>query len=34
MPFDTEKDLDPVQLLGTAPYVLSTNPTGTARVIC
>jgi tripartite-type tricarboxylate transporter receptor subunit TctC len=26
MPFDTEKDLDPVQLIGTAPYVLSTNP--------
>ena len=25
MPFDTEKDLDPVQLIGTAPYVLSTN---------
>ncbi len=26
MPFDTEKDVDPVQLIGTAPYVLSTNP--------
>ncbi len=26
MPFDTEKDLDPVQLIGTAPYVLTTNP--------
>src|SRR5258708_21681320 len=26
MPFDTEKDLDPVQLIGTAPYVLSTKP--------
>jgi tripartite-type tricarboxylate transporter receptor subunit TctC len=26
IPFDTEKDLDPVQLIGTAPYVLSTNP--------
>ena len=25
LPFDTEKDLDPVQLIGTAPYVLSTN---------
>ena len=25
MPFDAEKDLDPVQLIGTAPYVLSTN---------
>ena len=25
MPFNTEKDLDPVQLIGTAPYVLSTN---------
>jgi len=25
IPFDTEKDLDPVQLIGTAPYVLSTN---------
>jgi tripartite-type tricarboxylate transporter receptor subunit TctC len=25
MQFDTEKDLDPVQLIGTAPYVLSTN---------
>jgi tripartite-type tricarboxylate transporter receptor subunit TctC len=25
MPFDTEKDLDPVQLIGIAPYVLSTN---------
>ena len=25
MPFDTEKDLDPVQLIGTAPYVLSTK---------
>jgi len=25
MSFDTEKDLDPVQLIGTAPYVLSTN---------
>jgi tripartite-type tricarboxylate transporter receptor subunit TctC len=26
MPFDTEKDVDPVQLIGTAPYVLSANP--------
>jgi tripartite-type tricarboxylate transporter receptor subunit TctC len=26
MPFDTEKDVDPVQLIGTAPYVLLTNP--------
>ena len=26
LPFDTEKDLEPVQLVGTAPYVLSTNP--------
>ena len=26
LPFNTEKDLDPVQLIGTAPYVLSTNP--------
>jgi tripartite-type tricarboxylate transporter receptor subunit TctC len=25
IPFDTEKDLDRVQLIGTAPYVLSTN---------
>jgi tripartite-type tricarboxylate transporter receptor subunit TctC len=25
MPFNTEKDLDPVQLIGTARYVLSTN---------
>jgi tripartite-type tricarboxylate transporter receptor subunit TctC len=25
LPFNTEKDLDPVQLIGTAPYVLSTN---------
>src|SRR5260221_13813987 len=25
MPFDTEKDLVPVQLIGTAPYGLSTN---------
>ena len=26
LPFDTEKDLDPVLFIGTAPYVLSTNP--------
>ncbi|TMJ92304.1 MAG: tripartite tricarboxylate transporter substrate binding protein [Alphaproteobacteria bacterium] len=26
LPFNTETDLDPVQLIGTAPYVLSTNP--------
>jgi tripartite-type tricarboxylate transporter receptor subunit TctC len=26
LPFDTEKDLDPVLLIGTAPYVLSTQP--------
>jgi len=26
LPFDTEKDLEPVQLIGTAPYVLTTNP--------
>src|SRR4029453_2303407 len=26
LPFDTEKDLDPVLLIGTAPYVLATNP--------
>src|SRR5262249_13245301 len=26
LPFNTEKDLDPVQLIGTAPYVLSTHP--------
>jgi tripartite-type tricarboxylate transporter receptor subunit TctC len=26
LPFDTEKDLDPVLLLGTAPNVLATNP--------
>lgn len=26
LPFDTEKDLDPVLLIGTAPNVLSTNP--------
>src|SRR5262249_58261836 len=25
LPFNTETDLDPVQLIGTAPYVLSTN---------
>src|SRR5262245_35350257 len=27
LPFDTEKDLDPVLFIGTAPYVLATNPT-------
>ena len=26
LPYDTEKDLDPVLLIGTAPYVISTNP--------
>jgi tripartite-type tricarboxylate transporter receptor subunit TctC len=26
LPFDTEKDLDPVLLIGRAPYVLSTQP--------
>jgi len=26
LPFDTEKDLDPVLFVGTAPYVLSTHP--------
>jgi tripartite-type tricarboxylate transporter receptor subunit TctC len=26
LPFDTEKDLDPVLLVGTAPYVLCTHP--------
>jgi tripartite-type tricarboxylate transporter receptor subunit TctC len=26
LPFDTEKDLDPVLLIGRAPYVLSTEP--------
>jgi len=26
LPFDTEKDLDPVLFIGTAPYVLSTHP--------
>jgi tripartite-type tricarboxylate transporter receptor subunit TctC len=26
LPFDTEKDLDPVLLIGTAPYGLTTNP--------
>src|SRR5947208_315646 len=26
LPFDTEKDLDPVLLIGTAPYVVSTQP--------
>jgi len=26
LPFDTEKDLDPVLLIGTAPYVLTTHP--------
>jgi tripartite-type tricarboxylate transporter receptor subunit TctC len=26
MPFDTEKDLDPVLLIGTSPYGLTTNP--------
>src|SRR5258705_11074051 len=26
LPFDTEKDLDPVLFIGTAPYVLATNP--------
>ena len=25
LPYDTEKDLDPVQLLGTAPYLISTG---------
>jgi tripartite-type tricarboxylate transporter receptor subunit TctC len=26
LPYDTEKDLDPVLFIGTAPYVLSTHP--------
>jgi tripartite-type tricarboxylate transporter receptor subunit TctC len=26
LPYDTEKDLDPVTLVGTAPYVISTHP--------
>jgi tripartite-type tricarboxylate transporter receptor subunit TctC len=26
LPFDTEKDLDPVLFIGTAPYVVSTHP--------
>ena len=26
LPFDTEKDLDPVLFIGTAPYVLTTHP--------
>lgn len=26
LPYDTEKDLDPVLLIGTAPYVISTHP--------
>ncbi len=26
LPYDSEKDLDPVLLVGTAPYVVSTNP--------
>src|SRR4051794_31651992 len=26
LPFDTEKDLDPVLFIGTAPYVVATNP--------
>ena len=26
MPYNTEKDLDPVLLIGTAPYVVSTHP--------
>jgi tripartite-type tricarboxylate transporter receptor subunit TctC len=26
VPFDTEKDLDPVLLIGTAPYMVTTNP--------
>jgi len=26
MPFDTEKDLDPVLLIGTAPYMVTTKP--------
>src|SRR5882757_2296062 len=26
LPYDTEKDLDPVLLIGTAPYVLATHP--------
>jgi tripartite-type tricarboxylate transporter receptor subunit TctC len=26
LPFDTEKDLDPVLLLGTAPYLVATSP--------
>jgi tripartite-type tricarboxylate transporter receptor subunit TctC len=26
LPFDTEKDLDPVLFIGTAPYVISTHP--------
>jgi tripartite-type tricarboxylate transporter receptor subunit TctC len=26
LPFDTEKDLDPVLLIGTSPYAITTNP--------
>jgi tripartite-type tricarboxylate transporter receptor subunit TctC len=26
LPYDTEKDLDPVLLIGTAPYVITTHP--------
>src|SRR5215216_5721019 len=26
LPYDTEKDLDPVLFIGTAPYLISTNP--------
>jgi tripartite-type tricarboxylate transporter receptor subunit TctC len=26
LPYDTEKDLDPVLLIGTAPYVVTTHP--------
>jgi tripartite-type tricarboxylate transporter receptor subunit TctC len=33
MPFDTERDLEPVQLIGTAPYVLSTNPQKTFKTL-
>lgn len=33
LPFDTEKDLDPVMLIGTAPYAVCTNPAKPYRTI-
>src|SRR5262245_22439856 len=33
LPYDTEKDLDPVLLVGTAPYVLSTHPSKPFKTI-